>query len=1004
MNSIPKRQQIITNFFPITKANDRNLNTDVVAANTSKNGQQVNTEVCNGFADISYLPIYYQNVRSIPAKTNLRSRISNSIYKVFCFTETWLNKDHANECYFPSEFNVYRQDRKSNGGGVAILVHERFKSAQIDHIFDGECESICVKIEMQPVSLVLYVAYVNDPQKGNILLKHWNLIHQVVSLESKSRFVVLGDFNLHDIVWNLDDTDTYFLPQNITSHTESEYYQAASKFLQKMHYLPLFQLSNAKNISSNVLDLVFVNGTEDLQLCNAPVALTKVTETDRFHPPLEMSFEYQTGEKVMSSNETIEVFSYKRGNYERMSQQLDAINFAQIFDRMDIETAFDYFYELLNRLIIENIPTIQIKVNNNRPKWWTHELQRKKNKRDKMYKRKPKNEMSSDYTEALKEFNELHDILYKDYINKVQGSIIDNPAEFWRYAKAKKKTSTYPMEMKYKQRICDKPREIVELFADYFEDIYVKDDEPIDFDEIYGNEPVNAKEINLTMFDIEKAINQLKAKSNAGPDKLSPIVMKNCIDALVWPLWILHQKSMEMGKISTRLKLSRVVPVYKKKGDKRDVENYRIVAISSVIMRIYESAMNSKLIGIIDPLLSNAQHGFRPRRSISTNLLNLSVMVHEAFSKKQQLDVFYGDFANAFDKVWHRMLINKIRSFNIGKKTTNWLFEFIDRRKFFVVIGNIESRVYESTSGVPAGSIMGPTLFLISIDDIADCVVHASVLLFADDIKMALMVDSLLDTRLLQSDIQNVLQWSETNKLPFNLAKCEVITMKRRNDFCNATYFMGAHVIERKYEIRDLGILVDPKFTFGAHIEQITAKARQALGYIRSISKGQFGIKALKVLYTAYVRSKLEFGSVIWDPYQQIYRDDIESIQKQFVMYVLGDNNRIPPFNLPPYEARCKKLNLDTLVVRRNEANFMMAFDLFNKRINDRNIDKKFIRRPSIYQLRENKILTEMIYDNDYEYNQPLAKIIRLINEFKEFLTLNRIKFKVKVKEKLREK
>lgn len=991
-----KCQPKITSFFPSNTDNQCNSSVDATLV------KQIQADGCNDFSNICYLPMYYQNVRSIPAKTDIRSRISHSLYKVLCFSETWLSKDYDDECYFPLKFASYRCDRETNGGGVAVLVHSDFKSTQIEQIRDPDCESICVKIELKPIPLVIYLAYVNDSTKDDILLKHYNLVQQLMLIETDSRIVVLGDFNLHNIVWNLDDTDTFYLPQNIASHTESVYFRTALEFLQKMQELPMFQLSNATNVASNVLDLVFVNGTDDVQSCNAPVAITKVDEIDVFHPPLEISYEYHIGEVLPSSSETIEVYSYKRGNFERMSQELNEVNFAEVFNTFDVESAFDYFFELINSLIVENIPKVRIRRNNNRPKWWTREWQQKKNKRDKMYKRKPKGQTTAEYTQALKEFNELDEKLNKDYIDRVQENIIDNPSEFWSYAKIGKKTAAYPLEMQYNGRKCDNPQEIVEMFADYFEGLYVKDDDPYEFDEVYGHEPDNAWEVDLTMLDIEKAIKTLDEKSSAGPDNISPIVIKECADVLVWPLWILHQKSMELGKISSKLKISRVVPVYKKKGKKMDVKNYRITAISSVIMRIYESAVQLKLLTYLDPRLSNTQHGFRPKRSITTNLMNLSIAAHDAFSKGQQLDTFYGDFENAFDKLWHRILIVKIKSFGIGKKTAKWLFEFVVGREFYVKIANFVSRIYRSSSGVPAGSILGPTMFLIGVNDIADCVIHALALLFADDIKLAMMVNSVADVRCLQSDINNVVQWSQLNRLPFNLVKCEIITYTRCNDPLYAEYSMGDHIVERKDEIRDLGILVDLRFTLIAHRERMITKARQSLGYIKSISKGQFGLRALKVLYMSYVRSKLEFGSVIWDPYQITYSDDIESVQKQFLMYALGDVNRIPPFRLPPYEARCEKLGLDSLAMRRTQATAMMAFDLYSRRIHDVNIEKKLIRRTPVYSIRDNRVLAEVMYRTDYGYNQPIARVIRSANENEELLSLSRTRFKNELRKKLK--
>lgn len=522
------------------------------------------------FADIRYLPIYYQNVRSIPAKTDLRSRIHSALYKVLCFTETWLHSQHDDDRYFPQNFIVYRKDRPTLGGGVAILVHREFKSYQIEQIDDPDCESVTVKISLEPMALVIYVAYINDCMTQNILLKHYQLIQKLTNLECDSRIMVLGDFNLHNVKWSLDESDTHYLPHNMAQHRESTYFQTASEFLQKMQDLPMYQLSNAQNVASNVLDLLFVNGTDDVQVCTAPVAITKLNEVDKFHPSLEISYEHRIGTSPSSPINTAEIYSFKDGNYDCMSQQLEAINFAEVFDRMDIDSAFDYFYEMLNRLIIENVPTVHIRQNSNRPKWWTREWQRLKNKRNKAYKRKPKNEMTDEYTEALKNFNELDEKLNKEYIDRIQEEILENPSEFWTYARSTKKTSMYPREMQFGARTSDEPQQIVEMFADYFESLYVKDDEQIVFDEEYGEELDDVWNVKLSMLDIENGIRELDARSSAGPDNISPIVVKKCADAFIWPLWILHEKSMESGKIASKLKISRVVPVVPQEKRKKD--------------------------------------------------------------------------------------------------------------------------------------------------------------------------------------------------------------------------------------------------------------------------------------------------------------------------------------------------------------------------------------------------------------------------------------------------
>lgn len=170
------------------------------------------------------------------------------------------------------------------------------------------------------------------------------------------------------------------------------------------------------------------------------------------------------------------------------------------------------------------------------------------------------------------------------------------------------------------------------------------------------------------MYDIENTIDKLKYDGAVGADGISPRVIRNCKDALIWPLWILFQKTLESGVIPDRLKMSRIIPIHKK-GEKSDVKNFRMVAIETMLLQIYEKTMNRKLTPLVEDKLSVHQHGFRPGRSVSTNLLALLVAAHDVFSRGNQLDVFYGDFEKAFDRVQHSILLSKLVTFGLGRAT-----------------------------------------------------------------------------------------------------------------------------------------------------------------------------------------------------------------------------------------------------------------------------------------------------------------------------------------------
>lgn len=170
-------------------------------------------------------------------------------------------------------------------------------------------------------------------------------------------------------------------------------------------------------------------------------------------------------------------------------------------------------------------------------------MQQKKNRRDKLYKRKQPGLISTEYIAAVIEFNALHERRYKEYIQRIQENIKSDPATFWQFANINSITSNYPNEMHLNNVIANTPDGIADMFSDYFESIYVSDEHAWNINEIIQSSHQSI-DINVTIGDIELAISSLKWKSGAGPDKLSPFVVKMCSDAIVWPLWLLFEKNI----------------------------------------------------------------------------------------------------------------------------------------------------------------------------------------------------------------------------------------------------------------------------------------------------------------------------------------------------------------------------------------------------------------------------------------------------------------------------
>lgn len=247
------------------------------------------------------------------------------------------------------------------------------------------------------------------------------------------------------------------------------------------------------------------------------------------------------------------------------------------------------------------------------------------------------------------------------------------------------------------------------------------------------------------------------------------------------------------------------------------------------------------------------------------------------------------------------------------------------------MINGIESAWVNVTSGVPQGSILGPTLFLLYVNDLPQVVKSAECLLFADDAKFYKRITSITDCVLLQSDIESLIRWCADWKISLNITKCAFIkfTNKRISVF-DFTYIMHNSPISRVYEIKDLGVIFTASFSFAKHINNIAAKSFGFLGFIKRSMKSFKDPAVLFSLYNAYIRSKLEYCSFIWSPSARCLSDKIERVQKKFLNFVCFQCNINYSMS---YEDKCRYFNVQTLSVRRNITEVTFMNKLFNNKI-----------------------------------------------------------------------
>jgi hypothetical protein len=260
------------------------------------------------------------------------------------------------------------------------------------------------------------------------------------------------------------------------------------------------------------------------------------------------------------------------------------------------------------------------------------------------------------------------------------------------------------------------------------------------------------------------------------------VLLKQCATQLAPSICCLINISLAAGSPPTEWLKANVVPIHK--GGARDtVCNYRPVSLLSVVSKVAERCIFNRIFPHVEHQLHNSQHGFLPGKSTATQLLEFTHNIGNVTDSGGQVDVIYLDFAKAFDSVPHRLLIHKLKSYGFHGNLLRWLEGYLFHRKQRTVSGGTESDWLPVLSGVPQGSILGPLLFSLYINDMPTSILDSLILLYADDTKCYRTVHTLMDCYLLQRDLNLLLEWSTVWKLHFNPRKCKALSITNSRSY-----------------------------------------------------------------------------------------------------------------------------------------------------------------------------------------------------------------------------
>lgn len=521
---------------------------------------------------------------------------------------------------------------------------------------------------------------------------------------------------------------------------------------------------------------------------------------------------------------------------------------------------------------------------------------------------------------------------YREYVARVEASVIHEPKYFWTFIRNKKGNSRIPSRMYKDDVIFNSPKTIVNAFKQYFSSVYRPPYS--NFHSVDNCEYNYMPNVNISEFsedDIIAVIRKLKNKPTAGHDQIPSFLVKDCGGILVKPLTIIFNLILKSSVFPDVWKISRICPILKS-GDPCIVINYRPISILCNFAKLFEMLLYDRIYLSVKCYLSTNQHGFMNGRSTTTNLIQFGQYVSQALDNKQQVDVIYTDFSKAFDVICHAVLLHKLKNFGFSDNLISLFSSYLSNRQQFVAYGGYVSNNFIASSGVPQGSNLGPLLFLMFVNDITK-IISCEKLLFADDLKIFGTITRVQDCIYIQQQLNNVIHWCRDNYLSLNVNKCKVVSYTRKKHKILHNYVIDNIVLDRCVSIKDLGVYFDDKFTFTEHIQKITSTAVQTLGFIIRNCKYFSNLTSLKTLYFSLVRSRLEYCVLIWFPYYNIYKMDIEAIQRRFLKFLYYRDIGNYPVRGYDHGELLNMFDIPSLDVRRNQISIIFLYKLVNNQV-----------------------------------------------------------------------
>ena len=570
---------------------------------------------------------------------------------------------------------------------------------------------------------------------------------------------------------------------------------------------------------------------------------------------------------------TITIRNISKRNIDNLNQELETVEWNNIKSTQPSE-CFQKFHEILLTAVDKHCPFKLLKLHKaiSQTPWITPGLIKSRQQKVNLYKKYIKTKNVEDGL-AYKNYRNRYNATIRKakitYYNNEFSEANGNSRKMWNLigtlTGTANKQQTSICEIKYHNCIITDKKYIAHTLNNFFTNIGPDLAKVIPAKSMKLPDPLNQRMhwMEVTEADVLHILDKMKAKTSAGPDGLSNKLLKAIKFQIAEPLAYLINVSLQSNYIPSEWKLAKVIPIYKKCGEKSDPSNYRPISLLSTLSKVLEKVVFHQLFYYLNNnnILHDNQFGFRPGHETQHAIMAILDSLNKGKQASKKGLAVLLDLRKAFDTVQFDILIKKLEAYGIP---TAWFTNYLRGRQQYVSIENTTSPTVEIVCGVPQGSILGPLLFLIYINDLHTALKESETFSFADD--TTITIHSNTTTDLLQKTtrtLTSIMNWMEANKLSVNTTKTKLLPLQDLDQEISLNGNNLEIVGTKENPAKLLGILITHNLRWEVQIDEIRKKLRSSC-YILKNLKRTVPSKIKYLIYNALAKPHLEYCSAIW--------------------------------------------------------------------------------------------------------------------------------------------